>query len=115
MNKGNLEGSRRKNTGVLFMTYTENRSACGVSVAPGGCATYQIPVPLIREELDGESTGIASSVRRPLFATDGGKTNEDGGLLADFGKEIRRRQIGKIIRDLEYSVSASTLGMNNTT
>jgi hypothetical protein len=84
--------------------------SCGVKM----WAPYQIPIALVGKELDGKPTRIASCIRRPLFATDGGETNEHISLLADFGEEIRASQIGDIIRDFKYSVSACTLCMNDT-
>ena len=77
-------------------------------------AKYQIPIPLIRKELDGEPTRITSRIRRALFTTDSRESDKAGSLLADLAKHVHAGQIRNVIRDLKNAMRAGTLGVDDS-
>jgi hypothetical protein len=74
---------------------------------------YQIPIALIRKELDCEPTGITSSVRRALLSANSREADENRRLLADLAEQVGTAQVGNVFRDLEHAVCASTLGVDD--
>src|SRR5437773_6260142 len=114
MKRGNLEGSRRKKTGVLFITYNQYIRWIGPWVGNHEVKTYQIPIPFLSKELESKSTRITSSICRALFAADSRETNKNRRLLTDFTEMVGNSQIRNIVRDLKDTMSACTLCMDDT-
>ena len=79
-----------------------------------GIVEDPIPIPLFGVELDREASRIPSGVRRSLFTSDCGKTCNTFCLLANSIKHIQRSQITDVVRDLEFSICSSALGMDDS-
>ena len=80
----------------------------------GGAGKYQIPIPVIRKELDGEATRIAGRISRAFLTTDSRESDKARSLLADLAQHVHARQIGNVIRDLKNAVCAGTLGVDDS-
>lgn len=59
-----------------------------------------MPLTFFSVELDGETTGIASSISTSLLATNSGETKEDGSLLANLVQELGFGDLAKVMSDL---------------
>jgi hypothetical protein len=73
-----------------------------------------VPVALWRTDLDGETTGVASSVSRARLATDCRESDGELGLLTNGAEEWRRGDIGAGVGESEGTMGTSTLGVHNT-
>ena len=101
--------------GVTLLGVDEDRELGRVAKEENrSVVEHPVPVTLIGVELDGEATGIASAVRRTFLATDGRETGETLGLLANGLEHINDCDVADIVGDLELSIGASTLGVNDT-
>ncbi len=72
-----------------------------------------VVIAFLGVELHGEATRIAFGIGRSLLAADGGKTQEDLGLLADGGQERRLGPVRDVAGDAEDAVGAGALGMDD--
>ena len=104
-----------------------------------GVVEDPVPVALLRVELEGESTGVSSTVRRTLLTTNSRETREHLGLLANSLEHVddslskhtsnvsvestyrggifwkgRSYEIANVVRHLEFTISTSTLGVDDT-
>ena len=75
---------------------------------------HPVPVAFLRPQLNRESTRVTRSIRRTALATNGGESDSCASLIADFAEELRTGEVRDVMRDLEVSVCASTLGMHDT-
>lgn len=80
----------------------------------GGVIEDPIPVTFLSPELDSKATGVTGSVGRTGFTTDGGETHCSSDFLADFLEEGRGGDVSEIMSDLEVTVGAGTLSMDNS-
>jgi hypothetical protein len=78
----------------------------------GGVVEDPVPVTLLSVELAGKSSGVASTVRRALFTSDGGKADECLCLFANSLEHVDDSDITDIVGDLKLAVGACTLGVN---
>jgi hypothetical protein len=78
----------------------------------GGVVENPVPVTLICFQLDRETTGIASSVRRARLPSHRGETDSCRNLLADLMEQLLRRDITQIMSNLEVTVRSSTFRMD---
>jgi len=65
-----------------------------------------IPITFFGVELDREASYVARKIGRPLVARHSRKTDEHGGLLADFGQHFRSGIIGETFIEPESSMHA---------
>lgn len=75
---------------------------------------YPVPVAFLSPDLDGEPTGIASSVCRSALASDGGETDGQFRLVPNFVEELGTGDVGDIVSHLKVSVGTSALGVHHS-
>jgi hypothetical protein len=51
---------------------------------------HQVPIALLGEEFDRESTRVTGSIGRSFLSADGGKPNKNGCLFANVAEEVGR-------------------------
>ena len=73
-----------------------------------------IVVALFGVEFDGESSWVSDGVRSSSLTGDGGESEEQWGLLADFVEEGSLGEWSDILGNLENSMGSGTLGMDNS-
>lgn len=73
----------------------------------------QIPIALIRLELDGESSRIASTIVRTRFATNCGESDSDGALFTLL-EHVCKTQIIQAMCSFVRAVSSTPFGVHNT-
>jgi hypothetical protein len=105
---GNLAGSRRKKTGVLFC---ERWAPAGEQSA----ATHsdKVPVSLLSLELDREAARVAGAIGRARLAADGREPSGDGDLLALLADEVGEADVVEGLLADEVAVGATTLGVDD--
>lgn len=79
-----------------------------------GVVSDHIPVTFFSVELDGKTSGVSFGISRSLFTTDSGESGEDGGSLSDLAEDFGFAVLGNVIGNLKITVSASTLGMDDS-
>jgi len=67
----------------------------------GDVVANEIPVPLIRIELDREATDVPGGIGRAAFAEDGREAHEHRCLFSDFAKDRGAREFGDGLRAFE--------------
>jgi hypothetical protein len=70
----------------------------------GDVVTDEIPVALVRVELDGESTNVPGRIGRAAFAEHRREPHEHRRLLADFGEERGAGELGDRVGTFEDAV-----------
>lgn len=75
---------------------------------------HNIPITLLSVELHSETTRVTDSISRTWLATDGGKTNSDGGSFADRSEDGSLRILRNIVSYLEIAEGTSSLGVHHT-
>ena len=73
----------------------------------------EIPIPLLRVELDGEAADVASKVERALVAGDGREADEHRHLLTRTLEQIRPGQFGQRLVGLEEAMGAEAAGVDD--
>ena len=78
-----------------------------------GVVAHEVPVTLVRAELDREATGVAQVVARAALASDGAHTARNRALGA-FLEDTGDTQVLEAVGALELAVGASALGVHDT-
>ena len=78
----------------------------------GRIVAHQVPVALIRIELDGKTTNISFGIRRTALAGHGGETDEHFRFLADFCKKRGLRVHCDVVCYRERSVRTGPFGVH---
>lgn len=68
---------------------------------------HEIPVTLVRLELDAETSGVPRSVRRTRLSTDGREPGGQGGLAALL-EHVGETEVGKVVGAFKDSVGTGT-------
>ena len=71
-----------------------------------------VPVALLSVELQRGAADVALGVGGAALASDGGEAREHRRLFADFGKDLRLRKAGDVLRHRKGAVGAPALGMH---
>ena len=79
-----------------------------------GVVKDPVPVALLRADLDRKPARVARGIGRTRLATDGGEAHSDGRTVADLVEDGGAADVGDIVGDLEVTVCAGTLGVNDT-
>jgi len=74
---------------------------------------HDVPVALLRVQLDGEAAHVARRVHRTGAAGHGGKAREHRGLHAHFGQHARGGEFGQRFGQLEVAVCGRAAGMHD--
>jgi len=69
---------------------------------------------LLGLQFDSKAMGITGSICRARFARNCGETDRGVNLLSDLVKKGLRRNVAQVMSNFEVTVSASTLGMDDT-
>jgi hypothetical protein len=98
---------------VALLSVTEVREFGRISQEEDGCIVGDdIPIALVRPQLDGESTRVTSQIVRSGLATDGGETNRDRTFLPLGTEYIGGRELWDGICAFKVAVGAAALSMN---
>ena len=79
-----------------------------------GVVVYPIPVTLCSPQLDRKTTRVTSGIGRTTLSTDSAEANGQRSLVANLAEEIGAAQVSDVVRHLKVSVSASTLGVDDS-
>jgi len=101
--------------GVSLLGVDEVGELGGISdEEDGSVVTNQIPVTFFGVEFDSKTSGISFGIGRTLFTTDSGESGEDGSSLSEGVQEFSLAVLGDVIGDFEITVSAGTLGVDDS-
>lgn len=101
--------------GVVLLGMDEVRELDGVSDEEnGGVVTNEVVDTLLSVMLDRESSGVSDNIRSASLTSNSGESGKDRSLLANLVEIISSGVLGNILRHLEISMSAGTLGMHDS-
>jgi hypothetical protein len=79
-----------------------------------GVVANHVVVSFFGVELDGESTRISVAIVGSTLSSNGGESEEDWSSLANLAEEGCLGEAGDIFSDLQETMSASSLGMDDS-
>jgi len=74
---------------------------------------HNVPIPLLRVELDGEAAHLASGLGGAVLAEDGREASEDGRLDADLGEDLCERDVLERRVELEGAVRTGAASVHD--
>ena len=108
-----VEGAAQIGAGVPLHGMVQVGELQGIAQEEyGRVVAHEIPVAFLGIELHREAPDIALGVGSAALAGHRGKAEEEFGLLAHFGENLRLGVAGDIVGDGEGAVSAGTLGVH---
>jgi hypothetical protein len=111
---GRVVGVGQVGGGITLLCVDKERELGGVSKEEDGRVVGDdIPVALVRAELDGKPARISGTIVRARLATDSGESDTDGALLAGL-EDVGHAEVIERVGGLVESMGTTTLCVNDT-